>query len=166
LLLDNLDDAACSLFDQDRATIHDRVSVLAHTILRRHIVISNTLFRENRADPYIFAILIRRASLFDDIGTEARTLLDPKDAGYAANDPADHATNDCPDRTCRSFTISCTPLNATRDTLGLGCNGKQHRDNNSSSSDKAADHDNSLGDGYVWEHKPSAENRFAIIGWE
>jgi hypothetical protein len=118
--------------------------MLAYTILRRHIVIGNAFFRENRAYSQLIAILIRRASLFDDIGTEARTLIDPEDAGYAASDAAEHASNDCSDRTSRPFTISRAPLDATRDTLGLGCDGKQHRDNNSSSSDKAADHDNSL----------------------
>jgi hypothetical protein len=97
--------------------------MVAYTILRRHIVIGNAFFRQNRANPYIFAILIRRASLFDDIGTEARTLVDAEDAGYTADDAADHATNNCPYRASRSFTISCAPLDATGDALGLGSNG-------------------------------------------
>jgi hypothetical protein len=144
LLLDNLDDAACSRFNQNRAAIHYCVSMLAYTILRRHIVIGNALFRENRPNSQLVAILIRGASLFDDIGAEARTLIDPEHAGDPADDAADDAANNCSDRTSRPFTISRTPLDAARDTLGLGCNGKQHRDNNSSSSDKAAHHDNSL----------------------
>jgi hypothetical protein len=143
LLLNNLDDAACARFDQDRATIHHCVSMLAYTVLRRHIVIGNAFFRENRTNPEILAVLIRRASLFDDIRAEARTLIDTQHAGYAAHDTADHAANNCPDRTSRPFTISCTPLDATRDVLGLGCDGKEHCDKNSSSSDKGADHVNS-----------------------
>jgi hypothetical protein len=101
LLFDNLNDAARSRLDQNRATIHHRVSIFACAVLRRHIVIGNTFFRENRPNSQIFAILIRRASLFDDIGTEARTLIDPEDAGYAANNG--------PDRTSRPFTIAGTP---------------------------------------------------------
>jgi hypothetical protein len=143
-LLDDLDDAASSRFDQNRATIHYCVSVLADTILRRHVVISNTFFRENRPNSQIFAILIRRASLFDDIRTEARTLIDPEDAGYAANDATDHAANNCSDRTSRPFTISCTPFDTTGDTLGLGRNWKQHRGNNGSGSNTTADHGDSL----------------------
>jgi hypothetical protein len=144
LLFDDLYDAARSRFDQNRATIHHCVSIFAHTVLWRHIVIGNTFFRENRANFQIFAILIRRASLFNDIRTEARTLIDPEDAGYTGNDAADHATNNGPDRTSRPFTIAGTPLNATRNTLGLACDGKEYRDNNGSSSDKTAIHDNSL----------------------
>jgi hypothetical protein len=96
--------------------------MVGYTILRRHIVVGDAFLREDRPDCYIFAILIRRASLFDDVGTEARTLIDAEDAGYAANHAADHATNNCSYRTSRSFTISCTPLDATGNTLGLGSN--------------------------------------------
>jgi hypothetical protein len=96
--------------------------MVAYTVLRRHVVIGDAFLRKDRANSYIFAILIRRASLFDDVGTEAGTLVDAEHAGYAANNAADHATNNCPDGTSRSFTISCTLLDATGDTLGLGRN--------------------------------------------
>jgi hypothetical protein len=96
--------------------------MVAYTVLRRHIVIGDAFLREDRPNPYIFAILIRRASLLDDVGTEAGTLIDAENAGYAANNAADHATNNCPYRTSRSFTISRTLLDATGDTLGLGSN--------------------------------------------
>jgi hypothetical protein len=96
--------------------------MVAYTVLRRHVVIGDAFLRKDRANPYIFAILIRRASLLDDVGTEARTLIDAEHAGHAANNAADHATNDRPDGTSRSFTISCTLLDATGDTLGLGSN--------------------------------------------
>jgi hypothetical protein len=122
LLLDDLDDAPRARLNQNRAAIHHCVAMVAYTVLRRHVVIGDAFLREHRANSYIFAILIRRASLFDDVGTEARTLIDAEDAGYAANNAADHATNDCSYRTSRSFTISCTLLDATGDTLGLGRN--------------------------------------------
>src|SRR5258708_6943084 len=73
LLLDDLDDAPRARFNQNGAAIHHRVAMVAYTVLRRHIVIGDAFLREDRPNPYIFAILIRRASLFDDVGTEART---------------------------------------------------------------------------------------------
>jgi hypothetical protein len=144
LLLDDLDDAVGSRVDQHGAAIHDGVSVLAHAIFRRHIVIGDTLIGEHRPNPYIFVVLIGRAPLFDHIGTEARPLIDPKDAGYSANDAADHATNDGPDGTRRPFPISCASFNAARDALGLACNGKHCGDRDSGGPDKTADHDDSL----------------------
>jgi hypothetical protein len=146
LLFNDLDDAACSRFDQNRATVHHGVSILVYTILRRHVVIGNAFFRENRAHSQIFAVLIRRASLFDDIRTKAGTFIDAEHTGYAANDTANHATDNCPDRTSRPFTIPRTPLDAAGDALSLSCNGKKCHDNNSRGSDKTADHENSLGE--------------------
>ncbi|GIQ75533.1 hypothetical protein BraRD5C2_39740 [Bradyrhizobium sp. RD5-C2] len=55
---------------------------------------------------------------------KARTLINTKDSRYAAYDPADCSTNDRTDRPCRSLTIPRTPLDASRDALGLGCKGK------------------------------------------
>jgi hypothetical protein len=75
---------------------------------------------------------------------KARTRIDPEDAGYTANDATDYTTNNRPDRTGRSFTISCTPLDASGHSLGLGCNGKERCDNDNSGSNKTAEHDNSL----------------------
>jgi hypothetical protein len=66
---------------------------------------------------------------------KARTLFDTKHAGDATDYPADHATNDCTDRTSCPLTISRTSLDATRNALGLACNGKTHRDTNSGCSD-------------------------------
>jgi hypothetical protein len=146
LLLDDLDDAACPRLDQNRAAIYHRVSMPAYAILRRHIVVGHAFFRQNGTNSQVFPILIRWTSLFDHIGTEAGTLIHPEDAGYAADDPSDHAANDGSDRTCCPFTVAGTALDAARDTLGLGCNGKQRSENNSSSSSgKTEDHDNSLG---------------------
>jgi hypothetical protein len=58
LLLDNLDDTACPRLDQNRAAIYHRVSMPAHTILRRHIVVGHTFFRQNGTNPQVFPILI------------------------------------------------------------------------------------------------------------
>jgi hypothetical protein len=153
-LLDDLDDAVGSWVDQHGATIHDGVSVLVHAILRRHIVIGDTLVGKHRSNSHIFIVLIGRAPLFNHIRAEARPLIDAKDACYSADDAADHATDNSPDGTCRPFSIPGTPLNATRDALGLACNGKQYGDSDGGSSDKSADHGNSLIEGR-WE--PSCE---------
>jgi hypothetical protein len=144
LSFDNLNDAAGPRFNQNRAPVHHCVSIFAYTVLRRHIVIGNALLRKNRPDSQVFAVLIRRAPLFDDIRTEARTFIDPEHAGDTANDAADHATNNRPDGTRRPFTVSGTPLDATRDALGPDCGGKEQGDNNSSGSDKSAVHSCSL----------------------
>jgi hypothetical protein len=82
--------------------------------------------------------------LSDDIGPKARTLIDTKDAGYTANHAADDATHNRPDRACRSFTIPRTPLDTSRDTLGLGRDGEKDRDSNSNGCGKTADHESSV----------------------
>jgi hypothetical protein len=143
-LFDNLHDAACPRFDQNGATVHHGVSVLPHTVFRRDFIISDTLFRENGADPYILTILIGWASLFDDIGAEAGTLVYPKDPRYTAHDAAHDAAYNRPNRASRSLTIPCPSLNSAGDTLGLAYNWKKHCSHNSSSADKTANHDDSL----------------------
>jgi len=105
LLLDNLNDTACSRFDQNPATIHHRITILTDAILGRHIVVCNALFRENRPNSQIFAILVRGAPLFDDIGMKARTLIHTKDPSYAADRAAYDTTHNRTDGACRSFTI-------------------------------------------------------------
>jgi len=119
--------------------------VLTHTVFRRDFIIGDTLFRENGADPYILTILIGWASLFDDIGAEAGTLVYPKDPGYTAHDAAYNR----PNRASRSLTIPCPSLNSAGDTLGLAYNWKKHCSHNSSSADKTANHDDSL----LWEYR-------------
>jgi hypothetical protein len=156
-LFDDLDDAAGSRVDQHGATIHDRVSVLAHAILRRHIVIVDTLVGKYRPNSYIFVVLVGRVPLFDHISAEARPLIDAKDACYSTDDAADHTTDNCPDGTCRPVSLSGTPLNAAGDALGLACNGEQYGDDDGGSSDKTADHGDSLIEGI-------AGNRLRIGG--
>jgi len=87
--------------------------------------------------------------LLDDIGTEAGTVVHSKDAGHAANNATDHASNNCSNRTRRPFTISRTSLDATWDALSVRSSGKEYRSNNSDGSDITADHDNSSDVGLV-----------------
>jgi hypothetical protein len=124
LLFDNLDDPACSRFDQHGATIHHRIAILTGAILGRYIIVANALFWKNRPNSYIFAILVRGTSLFDNVRMKAGTLINTKNSRYAANDAADYASDDCTDRARRSLTIPRAPLGASRDTLRLGRNGK------------------------------------------
>jgi hypothetical protein len=152
LLLDDLDDAVGSRVDQHGAAIHDSVSVLAHAIFGRHIVIVDALLGKYRPNSYIFVVLIGRVPLFDHIRAEAGPLIDAEDALHSANDAADHATDNCPDGACRPFPILGTPLNAARDALGLACNGKQYGDRDSGGPDKTADHGDSLIEGR-WKQK-------------
>jgi hypothetical protein len=135
LLLDDFHDAACSRFNQHRAPVHNRVTVLAYAIFGRDVVVADAFFRENSADSHIFAVLVRGPPLFDDVRAETRTLIDTEHAGYASNDTADNATNDCPDRTSRPFTISRAPLDSSGYTLGSGSNRKGYCDKNGSGSD-------------------------------
>ena len=135
LLLDDFHDAACSRFNQHRAAIHNRVTVIAYAIFGRDVVVADAFFRQNSSDSHIFAVLIRGPPLFDDVRPETRTFIDTEHAGYASNDTADHATNDCADRTSRPFTISRTPLDSSGYTLGSGSNRKGYCDKNGSGSD-------------------------------
>ena len=101
--------------------------MFAHAILRRNVVVCHALFWKNHTDPHILAILIGRLPLFDNICAEARTLIDPQNAGHTPDDTADHTANDSPDRTSRPFTISGTPLGARGYALSLSNDGKRHR---------------------------------------
>jgi hypothetical protein len=82
--------------------------------------------------------------LFDNVRTEAGTLIYPKDPRHTANHAADYTANDRPYRASRSLTVSCTPLHSTRDTLGLACNWKKHGGSDSRRTNNIADHDNSI----------------------
>jgi hypothetical protein len=126
-LLDNFDNPMGARIDQDRAAVHDRVSVVPNAIFRRHIVIGNAFFRQHCADPDILTILIGRPALFDHITAKARTLVDAENPAYTAdhtaNDPADHGTDwaGCP------LTVSRTALHSAGDPLGVGHDGECHR---------------------------------------
>ena len=50
VLLDDLDNPAGTRFDQNRATVHNRVTIIPSAIFRRHIVVGDALVRQNRAN--------------------------------------------------------------------------------------------------------------------
>ena len=79
-LFDDLDDPSAARLDQNRAAVDDRVAVIANAIFCRYVVVGDAFFRQNGADPQIFAILIRGAPLFDDVAAKTRTLVDAQDA--------------------------------------------------------------------------------------
>jgi hypothetical protein len=114
--------------------------MFAHPILRRDLVICHALFWKNHTDSHVLAVLIGRSPLLDNICLEARTLIDPQNAGHTAHDTADHTANDGADRTSRPFTIPGAPLDAPWYALGLSNDGERNRDNDRSSSEQMADH--------------------------
>src|SRR6202453_3492238 len=121
-LLDDLDDPAAARLDQNRAAVHDRVAIIPYAIFRRHVIIRDAGFRQNRADPDRLVIFIGRSALLDHIAVKAGTLIDaehPGDAAHhAADDTADHGAH----RTGRAFAVAGALLNApgdpSRDLLG------------------------------------------------
>src|SRR6188768_1304691 len=137
LLLDDLDDPSAARLDQNRAAVDDRVAVIANAIFLRYVVIGDAFFRQDGADPQIFAVLIRRAALFDDVTAEARTLVDAEDAVHAADD----TTDDPADRTGGPFAVTGAPLDASGDALRLYGDRQRHARGNDGNSDETADHD-------------------------
>ena len=121
-LLDDLDNAAGARIDQNRAAVHNRITIIPSTIFRRYIVVVDALIRQHSANSDVLTILIGRAALLDDIIAKARTLIDAQNAGYATDHATNHTADDGADRTGRSFAISRAALNSAGDPLGLGCN--------------------------------------------
>jgi hypothetical protein len=144
-LFDDLDDPAGARFDQDRAAIYDRVAIISNAIFRGHVIVGDTLFRQDRADPDRFVILVGRAALLDHVAVKAGTLIDAEHPGdathHAADDPADHGAN----RTGGAFAFTGASLDAARNpsVLGLRHNGKCNGGDEGSNSDKTTDHDRS-----------------------
>jgi hypothetical protein len=141
VLLDDLDDPMGARIDQNRTVVHDRVTIIAGAVFRRHLIIGDAFLRQDRANSDVLAILIGGATLLGDVTVKTGTLIDAQNPGdstdHAANDAADNGT----DRAGGSLAISRASLNSTRDTLGLG--GDRQRDgcDKRSNSDKTADHD-------------------------
>ena len=140
-LFDDLDDPSAARLDQNRAAIDDRVAVVANTIFLRYVVVGDAFFRQDSADPQIFAVLIRRAPLFDDVSAETRTRVDAQDAVHAADDTTDHAPDDRSDRTCCPLPLPGASFYTSRDALRLNGNRQRHAGGNDSNSDETADHD-------------------------
>jgi hypothetical protein len=127
--------------DENRPVVHDRITVIPNTIFRRHIVICHAVLRQNGADPYVLAILIGWATLFDHITAKARTLIDAENPGHTADHAANDAADDRSDRPGGSFALSRSPLDSARDPLGVGYDGQRQGGGNSGYSDKTADHE-------------------------
>jgi hypothetical protein len=144
VLLDDLDNPACSRFDQNRAAVYNRVAIIPGAVFRRHVVIGDALFRQNRANADVLAILIGRAPLLDNIIAKARTLIDAENPGDATDDAAKDTADDGADRTGCSFAIPRASLNSTWNPLGLRHGGERHGGGKDSYSDKTADHDISM----------------------
>jgi hypothetical protein len=106
VLLDDLDNAVGPRIDQNRTVVHDRVAIIPNAIFRRHIVIGDAFFGQNRADPDVLAILIGRAALLDDIAAKAGTLVHAQNPADATDHPANDAADDGADRTSSSFAFS------------------------------------------------------------
>jgi hypothetical protein len=141
VLLDDLDNPSAARFDQDRAAIHNRITIISSAVFRRHIVIGDAFLRQNRANSDVLAILIGRATLLDNITVKAGTLVDAENPGDSTDHAANDAANDGADRTGCSFAISRASLNPPGDPLGLCRNRERHCGNKGSNSEKTADHD-------------------------
>ena len=105
-LLDDFDNPAGTRFDQNRAAIYNRVPIFPGAVFRRHVVIGDAFFRQNRANSDVLAILIGRASLLDNITAKAGTLIDAEDSSYATDHAANDTADDGTDGTGCSFAIS------------------------------------------------------------
>jgi hypothetical protein len=105
-LLDDLDNPVGARFDQNRAAVHDRVTIIPSAVFRRHVVIGDAVLRQNRANPDILAILIGRAALLDDITAKSRTFVDAENPGDSTDHAANDTADDGADRAGCSFAIS------------------------------------------------------------
>jgi hypothetical protein len=140
-LLDDLDNAAGTRFDQNRAAIHNRVTIVPDAVFRRHVVIGDAVFRQYRANADVLAILIGRTSLLDNIAAKAGTLIDAEHAGDATDHAANDTADDRADGTGCSFAIPCASFNSPGNPLGLRHGRERHGGDEGSYSDKTADHD-------------------------
>jgi hypothetical protein len=144
-LFEDFDDPVGARFDQNRAAVHDRVAIIPNAIFRRHVIIGDARFRQDRADPDRFVIFIGRPALLDHIAVKTGPLIDAEHPGnathHAADDTADHGA----DRTGCAFTLAGASLHATGDpvVLGLCYNRKCDGGDEGSNSDKTTDHDHS-----------------------
>jgi hypothetical protein len=140
-LLDDLDNPAGARFDQNRAAVHNRVTIIARAVFWWHIVIGDAFLRQNRADPDVFAILIGRMTPLDDVTVKAGTLIDAENPGDSTDHTSNDTADDGTDGPGGSFAISCAALNSTRDPLSVRRDRERYCRDKGSNSDKAADHD-------------------------
>ena len=124
-LLDDFDDAACTGVNQNRSIVDDGVAIFANTILRRNLIVGDARFGKDRAHSYIAFIAVRGPVFFDDVMTEARTLIDAQNACHTADDPSDRAANNSSHRPGSPLALSCP----TFDAAGYALSGCRKRNN-------------------------------------
>src|ERR1019366_7179875 len=117
-LLDHLDYASRARINQHRSIVYDRIAIIAHTVFRWNLIVSDACFRKDRACSYIAFVAVRGPMFFDDIVTEPRTCIHAKNARHTADDPSDCAANDSAHRTCCALAFAGTAVDASFDALG------------------------------------------------
>jgi hypothetical protein len=117
-LLDHLDDASRARINQHRSVVYNRIAIIANTVFRWNLIVSDACFRKNRAYSYISFVAIRGPVFFDDIVTETRTCIYTKNARHAADDASDSATYDSAYRACGPLAFPGTTVDASFDALG------------------------------------------------
>jgi hypothetical protein len=119
-LFEDFDDPVGARFDQNRTAVHDGVAIIPNAIFRRHVIIGDACFRQNRADPDRLVIFVGRPALLDHIAVKAGPLIDAEHPGntthHAADDTPDHGA----DRTGCAFALAGASLHATWDPVVLG----------------------------------------------
>ena len=105
-LLDDLDNAAGARIDQNRAAVHNRITIIPSTIFRRYIVVVDALIRQHSANSDVLTILIGRAVLLGCVIAKARTLLDAENPGDATEHPANDTADHGADSTGGPFAVS------------------------------------------------------------
>jgi len=98
MLLDDLDNPVGARFDQNRAAVHDRVTIIPSAIFRRHVVIGDAVIGQDSANPDLLTV-------WDNIAVKAGTLVDAEDPVDATNHTANEAADDGADRTGGSFAV-------------------------------------------------------------
>jgi hypothetical protein len=125
ILLDDLDYAARAGVNQKRSVIDDRIAILANAVLGRNLIVGDACFREYRAHPYVTFVAVRGPVFFDDVMTEARTLIDAQNAVYTTNDAADRAANNRAHRPGSPLALSCTTFGTSGYALS-GCRKRNY----------------------------------------
>jgi hypothetical protein len=117
-LLDHFDYASRAGINKHRSIVDDRIPIIANTVFRWNLIVSDACFRKDRACSYITFVAVRGPMFFDDIVTEARTCIHAKNARHTADDPSDCAAYDSAHRTCGPLAFAGTTADASFDALG------------------------------------------------
>ena len=96
MLVDDLDDLTGLRINQHGVIVHISVSITLDVILARNVVISHSVWGQNRTNSQI-AIVVRGVLLVCDIFMETRAIVDPKNPADRSGDrtdrPADHCSH-------------------------------------------------------------------------